>query len=198
MNKKQTHDRKTEKKDYYGKSDAVPLLVWLNRISSRKDEVARMALAKVTLIMDAIARIQDKAAELMPMGGWKSKPKAIRNEEAALNARLSDYEFVHGLDFSKSSPMVWVLRSMEDPTGSTYIAGETLAVHHVVELAKKGLVGKVRRCDCGRYFFARLPSQRFHGKECRVQFWEESPQRKARRREKASEYYNLHKSGKVR
>jgi hypothetical protein len=198
MNTNKIYDREASARDYYGRFDAEPLLAWLNRISSRKDEAARIAVAKVILIMESIGSIQDKAAKLMPVGGWKSKPRAVRDEETALNARLSNYEFVYGLDSSKPSPMVWTLRSMEDPTGVAYIPGETLAVHHVVELAKQGLVGKVRKCDCGKYFFARLPSQRFHGKECRVQFWEKSPERKARRREKAREYYNLHKSGKVR
>jgi hypothetical protein len=195
MNYSNIDDRKTRIRDYSGKADAEPLLAWLNRISSKTDEEACMALDRVTRIIETIGRIQDKATRRRPEGEWKRKPKEIRDEEDALYLMLSNYQFVYGLDRSKPQPMVWTLMSIDDLTS---IPGETLAVHHIVELAKQGLAWKVRKCGCGKYFFARLPAQRFHSKECAVEFWEKSPERKEQKRRKARDYYNLYKNKNIR
>lgn len=195
MNTSIINDRKADRREYSGKSEAEPLIDWLNRISSKKDEMACMALDRVTRIIQAIVRIQDKAAKLRPEGEWKHKPKEIRDEEAALNALLSEYEFVYGLDRSKPQPMVWTLMSIDDFES---VPGETLVVHRLVELSKQGLTWKIRKCGCGKYFFALLPAQRFHTKKCAVEFWENSPERKEQKRKKARENYYLHKNKNIK
>ena len=190
MNKVVIHDRKTESRSYRGQADAEFLIGWLNRVSARNDPSGAMALARIDEIIDAISQIGTS--------GTTSTPKQIRNYGSALNLLLTRYEFVYSVDYTRSLPFVWALSSIENPAANDYIDGETLAVHHLVELAKKDVADRVRKCECGLRFFARLPAQRFHEDVCRVRFWEQSAERQARRREKAREYYHLKKSGKVK
>lgn len=198
MDKVSTHDRKLKSRGYRGSADAEPLLHWLNRTESRGDEVAKIAVGRVIAIVDSITRIHVLAKTHRPKGGWRRKPKAIRDEEAALNARLVDYEFSHAVDYSMPEPLAWTLASVEKPTWSGYVAGEESVVYRVVELSKQGLAWRIRKCVCGVYFFGRLPNQRFHAPKCREQFWEKSPARQERKRELARDYYKLQQSGKVK
>jgi hypothetical protein len=198
MNKQYVHDRHLKIREYFGQSDAEPLIEWLNRTVTRENDAAEFGLARVQGVIDRILRLQNEARKLLSDGNWGRKPKKFDAEAAALNATLQNYEFFYGVHYSKSAPIEWALHSAEELTSGHTFTGETLAVLRVVELAKQGLLYRVRRCNCRRYFFARLPAQRFHSAACRIQFWEASPERKQRRREKAREYYHLHRSGKVR
>ena len=68
----------------------------------------------------------------------------------------------------------------------------------VLGLVEHKLIANIRRCNCGRYFFARSSLTRFCSSACRIRFWENSEERKQRKREKAREYYLLHKRGVVK
>ena len=59
-------------------------------------------------------------------------------------------------------------------------------------------VTKIRQCSCGRWLFARFSHQRFCSAKCREREFKSSPEWKEYRRQKAREYYRLHKSGKVK
>jgi hypothetical protein len=192
------YDRIAEGREYRGEGEARPLIEWLNWAASKAigSEPHRMGLERVLGAKDAILQLQD-AEKMVREGTRKAKWKEFEDEASSINARLMQYEFSYALDLSKQKPISWRMRENEDPTSEFHLPKETTAIHQVIELAKQSLLNKVRKCDCGSYFFARLPAQRFHSKECRVRFWEASEGRKKRRREKAREYYSLHKSGKV-
>jgi hypothetical protein len=67
-----------------------------------------------------------------------------------------------------------------------------------MDLADSRLLPRVRLCGCGKYFVARSSLARFCSATCRIEFWESSEERKRRKREKAREYYLLHKAGIVK
>jgi hypothetical protein len=75
---------------------------------------------------------------------------------------------------------------------------EGLAAIEIMNLFKNGDLARLRKCECGTYFFARSSITRFCSEKCRVAYWENSEIRKEQKRKKAKEYYHLHKSGKVK
>ena len=64
--------------------------------------------------------------------------------------------------------------------------------------AGNGNLDKLRSCVCGIWFIQRVRDQRFHSAKCREKAFKSSPQWKAYRREKAREYYWLHKNKNVK
>src|SRR5256885_8912133 len=137
MNQNYIHDRTRKAREYFGQSYAEPLIEWLNQTAKRENDAAEFGLARVQGVIDRILRLQDEARKLFSDGNWGRKPKKFDAEAAALNATLQNYEFFYGVYYSKSAPMEWALRSAEDLTSSHTFTGETLAVLHVVELAKQ-------------------------------------------------------------
>ena len=59
-------------------------------------------------------------------------------------------------------------------------------------------IKKLRECACSKWFYARFSHQRFCSSKCRERAFRSSEVWKAYRRRKAREYYQLHKSGKVK
>jgi hypothetical protein len=72
------------------------------------------------------------------------------------------------------------------------------AVLDLLELARQGLLERLKQCPCGRWIWARFSHQRFCSSKCRERDFRSSEKWKEHRRQKAREYYRLHKSGKVR
>jgi hypothetical protein len=72
------------------------------------------------------------------------------------------------------------------------------AVFDLMELARQGLLERLMQCPCARWIWARFSHQRFCSSKCREKEFRSSPQWKEHRRQKAREYYRLHKSGKVK
>jgi hypothetical protein len=76
---------------------------------------------------------------------------------------------------------------------------ECVAMRAVIELAQLNALDKLRVCgQCGTWFYARFAHQLFCKKDCQVKHNASSEQWKEYKRKKAREYYQLHKSGKVR
>jgi hypothetical protein len=200
MTYRPTHDRKIGFNASVDSRDARRLLDWLNRAMSRKDEGVVMALTRVQQIVDRLAKLEEKQRALRPKRGRKNKPTEIKKEEAAINMMIARYEFNLFLDTSQSEPGVWAPFPTQILTDDhPLVQDETRAVYYAIELAKQGWLSKIRKCDgCGRYFYARLTISRFHDMACRTAFWERSPERKKQKRQKAKDYYDLKKSGKVK
>ena len=68
-------------------------------------------------------------------------------------------------------------------------ATEAIAVHGIVGLAHAGLLDRLRKCECGRWYFARFSHQNFCSSTCRVKFWEGSEERREQKRQRARENY---------
>src|ERR1700741_3757592 len=113
-----------------------------------------------------------------------------------LNARLEEYPTT-GL-FSVD----WCCgRTWEFEDGAVYGShppGESVAIYHVVQLAKQRLLNRLNQCECGRWFFVKFAHQHFCTARCRKKHHESSEAFKATRREYMRRYYRLKVSGKVK
>jgi hypothetical protein len=83
--------------------------------------------------------------------------------------------------------------------GANVTAQECHAVRALMELAELGALQKLRNCkQCSVWFYARFEHQQFCAKNCQIKHNASSEQWKEYKRNKAREYYHLHKAGKVR
>jgi hypothetical protein len=185
------HDRNKTQRSYFGESAAEPLLRWLN-VTTVGGHGAQ-ARARVEELIVSIRNLQESARD----GSKRQPSRKFIAQQTKVNVSLGNYQLIQRVDCTCPPALEWTLVGDHD-LSRDFIPGEASAVVLIVELAKLDRLERIRKCDCGRYFFARLPAQRFHDNECRERFWESSPDRQQRRREKAREYYYLHKSGKVR
>lgn len=76
--------------------------------------------------------------------------------------------------------------------------GESLAVDAITEIIDAGLVAKVQRCRCDKWFFALRLDQKSCSARCRLKLFESTPGAKQKRKEYMKNYYQLKKSGKVK
>jgi hypothetical protein len=82
---------------------------------------------------------------------------------------------------------------------SAAAAYECIAAHALMRLAELNSLGSLRTCkQCGLWLFAKFAHQQFCRRECRIKQNSSSNEWKEYKRNKAREYYQLHKSGKVR
>lgn len=72
------------------------------------------------------------------------------------------------------------------------------AVYDLAQLAAIDLLNRLRKCKCGAWMLVRFSHQRFCSVVCREKEFRSSPRWREYRRQKAREYYRLHKSGKVK
>lgn len=76
---------------------------------------------------------------------------------------------------------------------------EVVAVERVLDIANDGRIDFLERCAaCGTWLFKRFSHQRFCSERCRMSEYQRSDKWKAYKRDKAHEYYWLHKLGKVK
>jgi len=63
----------------------------------------------------------------------------------------------------------------------------------LTHLALRDELDRVRRCRCGKYFFARRLDQVYCRTKCRVLYHQSSPEFKVKRRKYQREWYHLQK-----
>lgn len=80
----------------------------------------------------------------------------------------------------------------EDPTEDAWFT-EADAIVAIVDLARAGLLCKIRRCHCGDWFFARFVHQKFCCVRCQQKYYRSSEDYKSMRRLYMKNLRNLHK-----
>lgn len=208
------------KRTFSGESDCVPLLDWLNAGETTKEK------ARVTEIIDDFNYLRVKEAQwrddLPSRKSSRSNYDDLCEATNKLYRQLSQYSFhpffvprgaatevywmPHGrrkyVRASKKVRLYGLLRGTAGVAGSMlnreFEYDDTDAVFHLARLAEQGLLDRLKRCRCGRWVFARFSHQRFCSSKCREQEFRSSDAWKEHRRKKAREYYELHKSGKVK
>lgn len=190
MRKHITHDRK-KRRVYAGEARAQLLLEWLN--TKTESALRPGAHFKVEDLVKSILQLEQYAGHKR----GKQPTEELHRAQTKVNVILADYLFAQTIDYATPGTLRWTLKSSHD-LALNFVPGEAEAVACAVDLARQGVLGKVRKCDCGKYFFARTREQRFHATSCREAFWENSEERKRQKRDKAKDYYKIHKSGKVR
>ncbi len=160
------------------------LLVWLNRESSngRWSEASRQ---RVLTLRDAVSKALAHAGK---------RPTAeLTAILRTINRRMSDYPMKSSVSLSGKGVLSFIQGS-----GPGKPQGEQLAAWALVALADTGHFDLLRKCECGRWYFAKRKDQKGHDAQCARKVYEQTEEYKARKRKKARERYELHKSGKVR
>jgi hypothetical protein len=216
------------RREYQGEKDAESLVNWLNNTTDyegkeRIIDVVRRFLElhaylskelvtpstpaknaasatqvfakKHNLLNDALSRYQivPQMQLSLPAGG---KPSGFRVEiywGAARGSKLSqDMRRAH-----------WAKKNSRPASdGHSVFPGaqmeEVGAFMAALNLINSGLVSKISRCRCDKFFFLRFSHQRFCSEKCRIAEFQNSDKARQKRNEYARKLYNLHKSGKVR
>jgi len=99
---------------------------------------------------------------------------------------LGDYP-IFGWWSGKNRP-----KDEEDPTEDAWFTEED-AIVAIVDLARAGYLCKIRRCDCGDWFFASFSHQKFCCVRCQQKYYRSSEEYKAMRRAYMKNLRDLHK-----
>jgi len=180
---------------YPGASWAASVVSWLNAddVSGRAPR-SKASRARVLDFMNTVRDVLD-AIEAAPSWDLINHPtRCLNRVMERLNARLHEYPSTSWFYISQGRE--WVFD--DDAVGVRHPAGESLAIHGVIELAKLHLLERVNQCECGRWFFARFAHQHFSSQRCRKSHHESSEAFKATRREYMRRYYRLKVSGRVK
>lgn len=185
---------KRKTRTYPGSVWAKNLLSWLN--AEQVSEWGRNSQASRTRVLDFMHNVRDVFDAIEAAPSWdlinQPTPRLSRAMEE-LDTRLDGYPLTS--TFYINSGREWVF---DDAISGRYPAGESLAIHGVIELAKLHLLERVSRCECGRWFFVKFAHQYFCTARCRKKHHESSEAFKATRREYMRRYYRLKVSGKVK
>jgi len=187
------------RRTYRGEVPANNLVRALRGESWRRYPRTTKRFAK--LVGDLLELDQILSARTEPVFSKDAKTGAMQPDEAIsrrvkeINRQLRRYKFspsieLDGNGWSFDLWHTWPINV--DPP-------EWWVVEFAMELARVGQISRVRRCsDCGNWYFARFAHQRFCTARCRERAFRSSDEWKKHRREKAKEYYWLHKNAKVK
>jgi hypothetical protein len=120
---------------------------------------------------------------------WEDAPAEFKPFEG-INRLLSDYKSFPVLVADKTNPQGWAIDRVFLLSGHIT---DAMAVEAALRLLHRGLFGNLQNCQCGSWFLRKFAHQRFCSSKCREQYWENSDERKAQKRDRAREYYQFHK-----
>ena len=167
---------------------------WTYSVSDPKGKDRILELIGLILEYEGIAREYRN-----PKLNWRTEllwcpPKRSLSIHEKLNMMLSGYKSSPGVRATiRTGTLEWGLENTGRRTN-----GEMQMAEWVIELSKSGFLDRVRRCLCGRWFFARRSDSSTCSGKCRKDQYENTAARVEKRRKNARRYYWLHKSGKVK
>jgi hypothetical protein len=88
------------------------------------------------------------------------------------------------------------MKKYSDGWGAVY--DDANAIFDLAQLAGLGLADRIQKCRCDAWFFARFKHQRFCSARCREAEFRSSEEWKEYRRNKAREYYRLHRTKNIK
>jgi hypothetical protein len=170
------------------------LIRWLNEKTVEEKEERRRVRAFLALMQDA----QRLAQEIDALPNTTYPPRSAFEREFQLDRKING--------FLKNYPVVQnvrlypprVVTDLELLKGSKQQIQELGHIQTILRMAEGRSITDIRECNCGKLFMARSSLTRFCSPDCRIAFWENSEERKQRKRERAREYYMLHKAGIVK
>jgi len=125
----------------------------------------------------------------------KNSPPRKQSASQKLDRRLRRYTFFpRFFPAGKTLSFAWTSTRPDHPERYE----EVSAIADLAKLAEQDLLGHLRECSCGKWIWARFSHQRFCSARCREREFRSSENWKEHRRQKAREYYRLHRSGKVK
>jgi hypothetical protein len=185
------HDRNN---DPYSIIAGPELVAWLNAKWGEEQEERDRVRSFLGLVQSA-QRVAQEMSELQN-DTRPSHPifQRARNLSDAINTYLTRYPLLYR--FRIYGPEVRTALELLDGDKQKY--KEFRYINAVLKIAERRSITDIRECNCGKLFLARSSLTRFCSPACRIAFWENSEERKQKKREKAREYYELHKRGIVR
>lgn len=205
------HDSRT--RTFFGEETAAQLLRWLNSNTASASRIERLLEAA-----ERRGRVAAPAARtglrLQVIHGWtgkiavdprdvpvRGKSQEFREATEEINSILAEYKLTPKLWQSSFDQwnINWTPARRVSPASkaegpfSPVTTEEAYALLKLLELAGQGLISRVKKCDCGIWFYLRFPHQRFHLKECQQHRFRSDPTWKAKRREYMKRLRALHK-----
>jgi hypothetical protein len=206
-------------REYEGESLAAPLINWLNSTKDGDD-----AKVRILDIVYSFLRLNEEATEMFgdreAYDKKQSKAYIIERAdwlEAQLRGALDYYTVVPHVVFAPQGfAITWkvapdseferdqkrIKRRPRRPKNPLSPSAEKLeevdALTTTLELFKNGLILKIRRCACDKFYFAKFRHQQSCSEKCRIAKFKTSDEARRKRNEYARKLYHLHKSGKVK
>lgn len=188
------------------------LLTW---VSTTKSE----GTARVNAILELIVELEDvnrsKPETEENTFGWQGRVftarvkmgRGVYPTQSAREKKLTN-ELNHCFLRYKLSPWYWMTlgdypilgwwsrndrpKDEDDPAEDVWFTEED-AIIAIIDLAREGLLCKIRRCHCGDWFFAKKTNQKFCCVRCQQACFRSSETYKAQRRAYMKELRALHK-----
>jgi hypothetical protein len=170
------------------------LIRWLNENTVEEEEERRRVRAFLALMQDAQRLAQE--IDTLP-NTMHPPPPAFERQfqlDRKINRFLRNYPVVQNVRLYPPRVVI----DLELVKGSKQQLQEFGHIRTILGMAEGRSITDIRECNCGKLFLARSSLTRFCSPDCRIAFWENSEERKQRKREKAREYYMLHKTGIVK
>jgi len=173
---------------FTGEAEAMPLVEWLN---NTKDAKARTTVLKLHSLLRELLKTANSQGNPSP-----HDPKTTWNRlRRQINTILLRYPVCeHVIWFRPGFFMTGHIPLAGRRIAKNNLLTETGAVFQLLAVFRKTQNSwRLAQCDCGKYYFRRFRHQRFCSEVCRTQKFRSSEKWKAYRRDKAREYYWLHK-----
>lgn len=183
---------------YEGEEAGSNVVPWLNGHGEMNSPASRK---RIEALLENLRRVLAIVASVPPDFDWDNagygkhprEPESFEESTLELANRLQDYP---------TCPFFWVDVGrqwyIEDGVWGNRNPGESIAAHSILEIAKAGLLDRIKQCDCGTWYFARFQHQRSCSASCRRNLYEKTDAFRAKRRKYMRKYYRLKNSGKVK
>lgn len=193
------------RRTYSGEDESKRLVDWLNNKPVTKSQLRVLEILRLynDLQQDwKITRNSKRKADATEMRAVRtSTNKDYYDRMNALERRLRHYTyFPMLLPIGPIMQLHWCPASeaKKYSHGWSVNYDDRWAVFDLAQIADMGLLDRLKECTCGRWIWARFSHQQFCSSKCREKHFRSSESWKEHRRIKAREYYQLHKTGKVR
>lgn len=183
---------------YEGEASGTNVASWLNGEGGRNSVASRK---RVVALLENLRKILAIVASMPSDFDWDNagygahppEPEGFDRLTTELAYRLQEYPTCPF--FSVDVGRKWFI---DDGVWGNRPSGESVAAHSIFEIAKAGLLDRIKQCDCGRWYFARFRHQCSCSTACRRRVYEKTQSFKAKRRKYMRKYYHLKNSGKVK
>ena len=197
---------KTRRRTFRNEAESKTLVKWLNECD---DAAAQRRVRKIMADLGTLCIAQRELPKKM-LNVENPLLKRFKRMKAAIDRQLAGFEGIPQLltyrvpqdnyddyvGFYWRPTKKWPVRGRQGTQSANDALAEFNAVMRILRLGSD-ILG-VQFCSCSKAFYPRLSHQRFCSEGCRLSFYAKDEKWQTYRRNKAREYYWLHKSGKVK
>ena len=180
------------KRHFAGENEAYSVMEWLNTTELK---AAKARVLELQDLMRELVRTNTAKGNVSPHD--ETTPWNILR--ARINKKLLRYPFCHQLIWFRHPYFLTGLRPLWTGGATDVRFSEAGAVFATLLVFQQpDGWRRIAQCDCQKYYFRRFSHQRFCGEPCRLKKFHASEKWKEYRRNKAREYYWLHKNANVK